>query len=534
MSPFSRFPRSRLGRLSPLSRLPRTRARRIALAGVLCAALTGGAAFELGFSGGGQDPGQSPDGKPEAANARAADDAHGAPAAGTSAGTGDGAGGALSGIPERERPPHGPGVNILLVGLDTRDGMTREQKNRLHVNGEQCHCTDVMMLLHLSADRRRARIVSIPRDSFVRFARHHDTGKGVGKDPRRPRHFGKINSAYAHGGPSLTVRTVEQATGVRIDHYAETDFLGFAHTIDKIGGARVCTDKALRDENSGLKLAPGTHRVSGRTALRYARARHIDPPGDLARVRRQQAMVEGLLTRLASDRVAGDPAALARTAAALHSTVRTDDGFGIAELLRLGRQLRGLGPRHTEFATVPIADFDHRVPVWGSSLLWDRPRARALFADLRADRPLTGNPRTGPPAGKRPVAYAPRSLTVRVLGGGAAGRRMAERLRADGFRVLKSRPGDAGSGRPHSGPTTIAYDRHWERQAPTLATAVPGASLRPRNVQGKRHSPVFTVRPGTKADRVVPVVHDRSSVTGAPLTGDKLDCARKQRPVAGR
>lgn len=530
MSPFSRFPRNPLGRLSPLSRLPRTRVRRIALAGVLCATLTGGAALEIGFSGGsdpGRSPGRSPDGKPEASGGTSRE---GSAARGASAGDGtaqeEAAGRALTGIPEKERPPRGPGTNILLVGLDTRDGMSKKQKDRLHVNGKQCHCTDVTMLLHLSADRRRASLVSIPRDSYVRFASHHDSGKGVGKDPKHPRHFGKINSAYAHGGPRLTVRTVEQATGVRVDHYAETDFLGFVRTVDKLDGARVCTDEAMRDDNSGLKLQPGDHRLSGRIALRYARARHLDPPGDLPRVRRQQRMIEELLTRLESDRIAGDPAALARTAHALHSTVRTDDGLGVAQLLRLGRQLHGLTPRRTEFATVPIADFDYHAPRWGSSLVWDGPRARALFADLRADRRITGNPKTGPAPGKRPVEYAPHDVTVRVQGGGPVGRRMAEHLRADGFRVLKSAPGHGSSAKPQRGPTTIDYDRHWGRQASTIATAVPGAKLRPRQVEGKRHSPVFTVRPGTEANRVAEVVHDRSSVTGAPVTGDKLDCGR--------
>lgn len=525
MSPLSRIPRRiRSGRLAP-----RTRAGRIAVAGVLCAAVTGGA-LELGALG---DPDAATG---SADSAGSADDAAAGPAPGTPAAAAH----ALTGIPAKERPPRGPGLNFLLVGLDRRVGLSSKMKNALHVNGKQCDCTDVMMLLHVSADRRRVSVVSIPRDSYVRFAAHHDTGKGVGKDPRHPRHLGKINSAYAHGGPQLTVRTVEQATGVRIDHYAETDFLNFTRTVDRLGGARVCSAKPLRDDNSGLRLPAGTHRLNGRHALRYVRARHVDPPGDLGRVRRQQRLVGELLTTLTGDRVAGDPAAALRMAAALHGTsVRTDAGLTRGTLVRLGRELRGLTPHRTEFATVPLSEFDHRAPEWGSSLVWDKSRARALFGDLRADRPITRNPRTQPADGKQPVATSPKKITVRVRGGGAVGRRMANQLRAQGFHVLD--PAHAGDGpKLLKGATRISFDRHWDREAPTLGTALPGARLSPFDAkpgkpgkpstspkpgkQGQQHSPVFTVRPGTTATRVVGVVEDRSSVEGAPVTGDRLHC----------
>ncbi|MFC4496028.1 LCP family protein, partial [Streptomyces ovatisporus] len=502
MSPFSRNPRSRSSRPAPAGRPSRGRLRRppagsrrvVALTGVLCAALTCGAALAPGPAGG---RGPATEGKDPVRDA-------------------------ISGLPESGRPADRPGTNILLVGLDRRDGIDKATRNRLHVNGQQCDCADVMMLLHISADRDRVSVVSIPRDSYVRFAAHRDKGDGFGKiRGRTTRHAGKINSAHAHGGPALTVRTVEQATGVRVDHYAETDFVGFEKTVDRLKGAEVCTDKPLQDKNSGLKLAKGTHILDGNRTLRYVRARHLDPPGDLARVRRQQHVLGELMRTLAGDRFAGDPVELIRAANSLRQAVRTDSTLTVGRLAGFARDMRGLDAEQTEFATVPIGDFDHRAPVWGSSLRWDGPRARALFADLRADRPITGNPATGAKPGSTPVPYAPETVKVRVEGSGEAAARMAQDLRDNGFPVVERKTdGKAGS---RKGRTEITYDPYWQRKASTIAAALPGAVLRPVPVRGDKHEEIFTVRVGTEETAVADVDFDRSVVEGGPLKGDALD-----------
>src|SRR5215203_1473807 len=207
----------------------------------------------------------------------------------------------------------GKGMNILLTALDQRRGLTQEQKDRLHVNGKECNCTDVMMLLHISEDRRRVSAVSIPRDSFVPFAWKRGAPK-----------YGKINAAFKYGGPELAERTVEKVTGVHVDHYAQVDFSRFVRAVDDLGGAKVCTDQPLRDRNSGLGLKAGDHLLDGKDALRFALARHLSPPGDLGRNRRQQYLVAGLLTALTSERAQSDPRALFRTVRALRKSVRTD------------------------------------------------------------------------------------------------------------------------------------------------------------------------------------------------------------------
>ncbi|MET7639953.1 LCP family protein [Streptomyces sp. NPDC005438] len=414
---------------------------------------------------------------------------------------------------EAGRPPKGPGTNLLVVGTDTREGLSRETKERLKVGGKECHCTDVMMLVHLSADRRRMSVVSIPRDSYVPFARHRDGGpKG-----RMTSHSGKINAAYDHGGPALTVATVEKATHVRVDHYLETDFTRFVDAVDDLGGATMCTDRPLRDENSGLDLATGTHRLDGPGALSWVRARHVSPPGDLGRVRRQQKLVVQMMGTLAQRKVFQDPAALARTAKIVSDHVTVDSELDLAGLVRLGRSLRKLDLDRSEFATVPIAEFDYRAPQWGSSLLWDKKRAATLFTDLRKDLPLTDNPVTQPGPGT-PVEMAPAEVSVRVRPGPDAGK-LADRLRAEGFQVTR------GAGKAPASPPrhpVITYAPAYERQAQVLAAALPQARLRAE----PGHGPRPQVTPGTQRTRVSRLVVDRSSVEGAPITGDRLRCPR--------
>lgn len=299
-------------------------------------------------------------------------------------------GAAWTAAPAGPPPPgngngNGNGTNVLVVGVDSRAGLSKAEKNRLHVGGKGCNCTDVMMLVHLSRDSRRASVVSLPRDSYVEYA----DGSGV---------RGKINGAYARGGRALTVKTVEKVTGLRVDHFLETGFTGFEQTVNGLGGATLCTDRHLQDENSGLDLTPGMHHADGNGTLRFVRARHIERPGDLGRVRRQQRTVSDLLTRLTAEGALADPAAAAGTAATLLKSVRTDDRTGVADLARIGLALARLRPERTEFATVPIEEFDHRVPGWAPPSSGTRPARGHCGRRWR---------RTGRSPGTRPSSRSP-------------------------------------------------------------------------------------------------------------------------------
>ncbi|MEU9256735.1 LCP family protein [Streptomyces sp. NPDC048270] len=397
----------------------------------------------------------------------------------------------------------GRGTNILVVGIDSRAGLSAAEKRRLHVGGKGCNCTDVMMLVHLSADLSRASLVSIPRDSYVEYA---STAAG------EPARWGKINGAYAHGGGPLAVRTVEKATGLHVDHYLETGFTGFEQAVNDLGGATVCTDRPLKDENSGLDVTAGVHRTDGNGTLRYVRARHVNQrPGDLGRVRRQQRMVNDLLARLTAEGALNGPASTARTARALLKSVRTDARTSLHDLIRIGWSLGRLRADRTEFATVPIRLFDHRVPGVGSTLVWDEPRSAALWEALGADRPITGDTRIQP-VPQTPVPTNPAVIPVRV--DDAA---VAAALTASGFAATTAGPAPAT--RP-AGPPVITYPAGRDEEAATLAAALPGAVLRPAPKQA-----AFDVAVGGEPVRVRTVTYDRNTVDGAPATADRLRCA---------
>ncbi|WP_083975229.1 LCP family protein [Kitasatospora mediocidica] len=298
------------------------------------------------------------------------------------------------------------GSTFLVVGTDDREGIPVDLlKNTLHAGGESCHCTDAMMLVRLGGPAGRAAVVSIPRDSYVDIPAHLDpaTHRQV------PAGKGKINAAYGMGGAPLTVRTVEQATGLRIDHYVQFDFLGFVSAVDALGGVQVCSSRPLRDDYSGLRLPAGTSTLDGPGALAYVRARHLDGTADLGRMRRQQRFVAQLLRRAADGGLLLDPARLAAVTGSVLRSVKADRAFSAQDLLALATRLRASVAGGTDFATVPLADVDHEVAGWGSTVLWDGPAAKALFATVRAGRPIAAPaPKPAPPPPQAsPSSFAP-------------------------------------------------------------------------------------------------------------------------------
>ncbi|MFD3700429.1 LCP family protein [Streptomyces sp. NPDC058646] len=418
---------------------------------------------------------------------------------------------------ERDTPGAGRGTNILVVGIDSRAGLSAAEKRRLHVGGEGCNCTDVMMLVHLSENGRRASIVSIPRDSYVQYA---DPAAPPGAPPAAPlpARFGKINGAFKAGSGPLSVRTVEKATGLHIHHYLETDFTGFEQTVNNLGGATVCTDKPLKDDGSGLDITAGVHHTDGNGALRYARARHINRPGDLGRVRRQQRLVNDLLARLTAEGALSGPVSTAKTARTLLKSVRTDAHTGLDDLIRIGRALGRLRPERTEFATVPIRLFDHRVPGVGSTLVWDEARSAALWEALAADRPVTGDTRIQP-VPETPAAVDPAKIKVRVDDA-----TLAAALGRNGFAVTDTSP-SAPPVRP-AGPPVISYAPGREEEAATLAAALPGARLQ----EVPHHDTALDVAVGTQPVPVKTVTFDRNTAEGAPVTADTLRCPGTPKP----
>ncbi|MFF4268983.1 LCP family protein [Streptomyces sp. NPDC001536] len=306
-----------------------------------------------------------------------------------------------SALPERQAPK---ALNILLMGTDGRDTITAVEKRKFHAGGIACNCTDVLMLIHVSARRDRVSVVSMPRDSYADIPPYRDEPSGE----ERPPHPSKINGAYNEGGPSLAIGTVESMSGVRIDRYVQVDFRRFIDAVNDVGGVEVCTSRTLKDSATKLNLKPGKHRLKGGPSLQYVRSRHVDTSADLGRIQRQHRFLVNALRGLQKEKALTDPVGMARVVDTLLGKGQVEQGFDAKELVQLAAALQKVPAKAIEFTTVPIAGFNETRPDIGSTLAWDMKRADAMFAKLRADRPLLkadANPKPKDPPGLK--GYGP-------------------------------------------------------------------------------------------------------------------------------
>lgn len=253
------------------------------------------------------------------------------------------------------------GTNWLLVGSDSRTGLSEDDVERLGTGGDLGTVrTDTIMLMHLPL-RGKPTLVSIPRDSYVAVP-------GYGYD--------KINAAFAIGGPELLVETVEQNTGLHVDRYAEIGMGGLAGVVDAAGGVEICVAEPIDDPLANINLQPGCQTMDGATALGYVRTR-ATAQGDLDRVARQREFMTTLVERVLSPGVLLNPFRMARLLWVSPALLTVDSGDHVWNLARIVLALRG----GLETETVPIGGFtDTEV---GNVVLWDDAEAEALFARLR-------------------------------------------------------------------------------------------------------------------------------------------------------
>lgn len=267
------------------------------------------------------------------------------------------------------RPASGRGTTWLLVGSDSRQGLTVEQQQALATGGDIGNGrTDTILLVHVPAfgSDTPTTMVSIPRDSYVPIP-------GYGRD--------KINSAFAMGGAPLLAQTVEQATGLRLDHFVEVGFSGFAVVVDALGGVTICPAAPISDPLAGIDLPAGCQKLDGRTALGYVRTR-ATPRADLDRMVNQRQFMSVLLHRAASPAVWLNPWRWYSVPHASADALTVDDGDHVWDLARLGWALRG----STTTLTVPIGEFTGSDS--GSVAVWDHGTAAELFDALAADEPV--------------------------------------------------------------------------------------------------------------------------------------------------
>ena len=265
-----------------------------------------------------------------------------------------------------DRPVAASGINWLLVGSDSRQDLSPEQQAELSTGGDLGSSrTDTILLVHIPhvGSGHAATMVSIPRDSYVDIP-------GYGSD--------KINAAFAEGGPPLLARTVEMATGIRLDHYAEIGFGGFGAIVDALGGIEVCPPEAIIDPLAGLDLPAGCQTLDGRNALGYVRSR-ATPRADLDRMLHQREFMSAMLRRAASPAVWLNPWRWFSVPHAAVAALSVDQDAHVWNLARLGWALHG----SLATVTVPIGEFTGNDS--GSVLIWDSEAASALFEALRTD-----------------------------------------------------------------------------------------------------------------------------------------------------
>ena len=267
------------------------------------------------------------------------------------------------------RPGAGAGTNWLLVGSDSRGDLTPEQQAELSTGGDLGDGrTDTILFVHIPAplSGEPTTMVSIPRDSYVDIP-------GYGSD--------KINAAFAEGGPALLAQTVEQATGLRLDHFVEIGFAGFGAVVDALGGVEICPADAISDPLAGIELAAGCQTVDGRNALGYVRSR-ATPRADLDRMLHQREFMSAMLHRASTPLTWLNPLRWYAVPRAALDALTVDEDAHVWDLARLGWALHGSATT----LTVPIGEFTGNES--GSVVIWDSTAAPELFDALRTDQPV--------------------------------------------------------------------------------------------------------------------------------------------------
>jgi LCP family protein required for cell wall assembly len=262
------------------------------------------------------------------------------------------------------RPAAGAGSNWLIVGSDSRQGLSKEQQQRLATGNDAGERSDTMMLLHTGAGGTM--LVSLPRDSYVPIPGHGSN---------------KLNAAFAYGGPKLLVQTVERATGVRIDHFAEIGFGGFVGVVNDVGGIRMCIPAPMKDKKAGLDLRAGCRQLNGDQALGYVRTRATGR-ADLDRMDHQRQFFAALMSKATSMGTLLNPFSSVPMALDSTSGFTVDDGDHLSDLRSMMWALRGLDHGGGVTTTVPFSGFGSSASA-GSYLVWDRAKAAELFEAIR-------------------------------------------------------------------------------------------------------------------------------------------------------
>ncbi|GAA3978212.1 LCP family protein [Streptomyces plumbiresistens] len=280
-----------------------------------------------------------------------------------------------------DRPEAGEGTNYLIVGSDSRAGMSAEEKKKLHTGSAEGKRTDSMMILHVGGNGDT--LISLPRDSDVEIPtfKGSDSGKTY---PGTGRHV-KLNAAYAEDGPELLVRTVEFNTGLHIDHYVEIGFAGFANIVDSVGGVEIDIPKGgMKDTKSGADFEAGKQTLNGEQALAFVRTRYALKGSDLDRTKNQQKFLNALANQVATPSTILNPFKLYPTMGSGLDSLIVDKDMGLYDLAKMFWAMKGVNGGDGKSMNMPTSGSTS-----SGNLIWDKTKLKTLVDELKNDEKVT-------------------------------------------------------------------------------------------------------------------------------------------------
>ncbi|MET9392809.1 LCP family protein [Streptomyces sp. NPDC006624] len=279
-----------------------------------------------------------------------------------------------------DRPEAGEGTNYLIVGSDSRAGLSAEDKKRLRTGSAEGKRTDSMMILHTGSNGPT--LISLPRDSNVTIPsfKGSDSGKLYPATGRQT----KLNAAYAEDGPELLVRTVEANTGLHIDHYVEIGFGGFANIVDAVGGVEMDIPQDIKDTKSGADLKKGKQTLNGEQALAFVRTRYALAGSDLDRTKNQQKFLSALANQVATPSTVLNPFKLYPTMGAGLDSLVVDKEMGLFDLASMFWAMKGVSGGEGTSMNMPIAGNSAN-----GNLQWDTAKVKKLVEELKNDEKVT-------------------------------------------------------------------------------------------------------------------------------------------------
>lgn len=280
--------------------------------------------------------------------------------------------------PTDNRPTNAGGHNYLLVGSDSRAGLTDAQKQDLSTGSDEGARTDSIILVHVPGNGGKAVMMSIPRDSWVAIPGHRKNKINASFS---------INATPTQGNAKLLVDTVEQNTGVRIDDYVEIGFAGFASVVDSLGGVTIDVPFDMNDWRAGINLKKGTQTLNGANALGFVRARYSDPRGDIGRAERQRQFLSAIMSKALSPATVLLPWRYWSFTHAASSGLTIGQDASMMDMVTLLRTMKGTSSGSTLSTVVPIETESYSTYA-GTAVKWDSTKAKAIFDKISNDEPI--------------------------------------------------------------------------------------------------------------------------------------------------